>query len=86
MTSKNGADFVHFVMPALAPASQNGQSRAKEPLKIPRVEFDYKAFESLALNYEARMFQMAKSLDVRLYRSLAMAAIYRVKSNALQKK
>jgi len=27
MTSKNGADFVHFVMPALAPASQNGQSR-----------------------------------------------------------
>jgi hypothetical protein len=30
MTSKNGADFVHFVMPALAPASQNGQSRADE--------------------------------------------------------
>src|SRR5882672_3875793 len=29
MTSKNGADFVHFVMPALAPASQNGQSRAE---------------------------------------------------------
>jgi hypothetical protein len=29
MTSKNGADFVHFVMPALAPASQNGQSRVK---------------------------------------------------------
>jgi hypothetical protein len=29
MTSKNGADFVHFVMPAQAPASQNGQSRAK---------------------------------------------------------
>jgi len=28
MTSKNGADFVHFVMPAQAPASQNGQSRA----------------------------------------------------------
>jgi hypothetical protein len=30
MTSKNGADFVHFVTPAQAPASQNGQSRAKE--------------------------------------------------------
>jgi hypothetical protein len=30
MTSKNGADFVHFVMQALAPASQNGQSRAKD--------------------------------------------------------
>jgi len=29
MTSKNGADFVHFVMQALAPASQNGQSRAE---------------------------------------------------------
>jgi hypothetical protein len=29
MTSKNGADFVHFVMPAQAPASQNGQSRAQ---------------------------------------------------------
>jgi len=29
MTSKNGADFVHFVMPAQAPASQNGQSRAE---------------------------------------------------------
>jgi len=28
MTSKNDADFVHFVMPAQAPASQNGQSRA----------------------------------------------------------
>jgi len=36
MTSKNGADFVHFVMPALAPASQNGQSRAKErDMKLP---------------------------------------------------
>src|SRR5882672_11828985 len=31
MTSKNGADFVHFVMPAQAPASQNGQSRDKKP-------------------------------------------------------
>jgi hypothetical protein len=29
MTSKNAADFVHFVMPEQAPASQNGQSRAK---------------------------------------------------------
>src|SRR5215510_6653756 len=29
MTSKNGADFVHFVTPAQAPTSQNGQSRAK---------------------------------------------------------
>jgi len=29
MTSINGADFVHFVMQALAPASQNGQSRAE---------------------------------------------------------
>jgi len=28
-TSKNGADFVHFVMPAQAPASQNGRSRAQ---------------------------------------------------------
>src|SRR5262245_8165760 len=28
MTSKNGADYVNFVMPAIAPASQNGQSRA----------------------------------------------------------
>jgi len=27
-TSKNGADFVHYVMPAFAPASHNGQSRA----------------------------------------------------------
>jgi hypothetical protein len=26
--SLNAADFVHFVMPELAPASQNGQSRA----------------------------------------------------------
>ena len=108
------------------------------------MEFDNKAFESVALNYEAqmfsnsrfdperllvkrllaeiwgqkegektalpvffapiflpgslawvcplqtgnccRMFQMGKSLDVRLYRSLALAAIYRVKSKALQKK
>jgi hypothetical protein len=30
MTAKNGADFVHFVTPAQAPASQNGQSRAKD--------------------------------------------------------
>jgi len=30
MTSKNGADFVQFVTPALAPASQIGQSRAYE--------------------------------------------------------
>jgi hypothetical protein len=29
MTSKNDADFVHFVTPALAPASRNGQSRAQ---------------------------------------------------------
>jgi len=29
MTSKNGADFVHYVMQAQAPASHNGQSRAK---------------------------------------------------------
>jgi hypothetical protein len=29
MTSKNGAGFVQFVMPAQAPASQIGQSRAK---------------------------------------------------------
>jgi hypothetical protein len=50
------------------------------------VEFDNKAFELLALNYEAQMFQMAKSLDDRLYRSLALAAIYRGESNALQKK
>jgi hypothetical protein len=28
MTSKNGADFVHFATPAFAPASQNVQSRA----------------------------------------------------------
>jgi hypothetical protein len=28
MTSKNAADFVHFVMPEQAPASQNGQNRA----------------------------------------------------------
>jgi len=50
------------------------------------VEFDNKAFEILALNYEAQTFQMAKSLDDRLYRSLALTAIYRGKSNALQKK
>jgi hypothetical protein len=50
------------------------------------VEFDNKAFELLALNYEAQMFQMAKSLDDRLYRSLALAAIYRGESNALRKK
>jgi len=50
------------------------------------VEFDNKAFELLALNHEAQTFQMAKSLDDRLYRSLALAAIYRAKSNALQKK
>jgi hypothetical protein len=41
------------------------------------VEFDNKAFELLALNYEAQTFQMAKSLDDRWYRSLALAAIYR---------
>jgi hypothetical protein len=29
MTSKNGDDLVHFVMPAIAPASQNKQSRAQ---------------------------------------------------------
>ena len=50
------------------------------------MEFDNKAFEILALNYEAQTFQMAKSLDDRLYRSLALTAIYRGKSNALQKK
>ncbi|HZF39722.1 MAG TPA: hypothetical protein VE715_12925, partial [Blastocatellia bacterium] len=33
MTSKNGADFVHFVMPAQAPASQNGQSRDKKAVE-----------------------------------------------------
>jgi hypothetical protein len=33
MTSKNGADFAHFVMPAFAPALQNAQSRAKESRK-----------------------------------------------------
>src|SRR5215475_5074271 len=32
MTSKNGADFVHFVTPALAPASQNGQSQLSETI------------------------------------------------------
>jgi len=30
MTSKNGADFVQFVMQAQAPASQIGQSRTDE--------------------------------------------------------
>jgi len=30
-----GADFVHFVTPALAPASQNGQSRAESITQIP---------------------------------------------------
>src|SRR5215470_8854957 len=34
MTSKNGADFVQFVMQAQAPASQIGQSRAKQPLAV----------------------------------------------------
>src|SRR5262245_49371690 len=29
MTSKNGAHFVHFALPALAPAAQNGQSRVR---------------------------------------------------------
>ena len=47
-----------------------------------RVEFDNKVFELLAVNYEAQMFQMAKSLDDRLHRSLAFAAIYRQKSKA----
>lgn len=45
-----------------------------------------KAFELLALNHEGRMFQMAKSLDDRLYRYLALSAIYRGKANALLKK
>jgi Helix-turn-helix domain len=39
-----------------------------------------------ALNYKAQMFQMAKSLDDRLYRYLALTAIYRGKANTLQKK
>jgi len=30
MTLKNGTDFVHSVTPALAPASQNGQSRTQK--------------------------------------------------------
>jgi hypothetical protein len=36
MTSKNAADFVHFVMPVHAPASQNGQSRAYLPDRLPQ--------------------------------------------------
>jgi hypothetical protein len=51
-----------------------------------RVEFDNKSFELLALNHESEMFQMAKSLDSRFYRYLALAAIYRGKANALLKK
>ncbi len=47
-----------------------------------KAEFDTRAFESLALNHEGRMFQMAKSLDDRLHRYLAFAAIYRGKSKA----
>ena len=38
------------------------------------------------MNYEAQTLQMAKSLDDRLCRFLALAAIYRGKSNALLKK
>jgi hypothetical protein len=49
------------------------------------VEFDSKAFELLALNYEAQTFQMAKSLDDRWYRSLALAAIYRGNRTAPEK-
>jgi hypothetical protein len=50
------------------------------------LEFDNKAFELLALNHEAQMLQMAKSLDNHLYRCLALTAIYREKANALSKK
>jgi hypothetical protein len=38
MTSKNGADFVHVVMPALAPASQHGQSRDKKMIEMAAFE------------------------------------------------
>jgi hypothetical protein len=38
MTSKNGADFVHVVMPALAPASQHGQSRDKKMIEMAALE------------------------------------------------
>jgi hypothetical protein len=43
--------------------------------------------QSITVALFAAIFLMAaKSLDDRLYRSLALAAIYRGKSNALQKK
>ena len=64
----------------IASKLENAQS-LKNRRNSHRVEFDSKAFEILALNYEAQTFQMAKSLDDRLYRSLALAAIYRGKSN-----
>jgi hypothetical protein len=50
------------------------------------VEFDNKAFELLTLSHEGQMFQMAKNLDDRLCRYLALDAIYRGKANALLKK
>src|SRR5262245_3193951 len=81
---KDEAIGINLLRQAISSANASDVKRTGENAYM--VEFDNKAFELLALNHEGQMFQMAKSLDDRLYRSLALAAIYRAKSNALQKK
>jgi hypothetical protein len=82
--AKDGAIAMDLLGQAISAANASDVKRTAE--NSYRVEFDNKAFELLALNYEGQTFQMAKSLDDRLHRSLALAAIYRRKSNALLKK
>jgi len=84
VAAKDGAIAMDLLGQAISAANASDVKRTAE--NSYRVEFDNKAFELLALNYEGQTFQMAKSLDDRLYRSLALAAIYRRKSNALLKK
>jgi len=84
VAAKDEAIAMDLLRQSISSANASDVKRTSENAHI--VEFDNKAFELLALNNEGLMFQMAKSLDDRLYRYLALAAIYRAKSSPLQKK
>ena len=84
VAAKDEAIAMDLLRQSILSANASDVKRTSENAHI--VEFDNKAFELLALNNEGLMFQMTKSLDDHLYRYLALAAIYRAKSSALQKK
>jgi hypothetical protein len=81
---KDEAIAINLLRQAISSANASDVKRTDENAHV--VEFDNKAFELLTLSHEGQMFQMAKSLDDRLCRYLALTAIYRGKANELLKK